>query len=166
MVNDLIKIIQAMVSVHKKLNDLAFEKQDAVKTGDMKALEHVMQQEAPHIQQLRKLENTRMHIVSQWQENKGLVKESVTIDQLLPLFPEKERNELEDWSTRLIEEIIRLKEQNDLNEQLLEDSLRFVNVTLDAMRPQNSFNNYSGKGPSTDDDDFTPGNNSLFDSKA
>ncbi|AOM81899.1 flagellar protein FlgN [Salisediminibacterium beveridgei] len=165
MVNDLIKIIQAMVTVHQTLNDLAVAKQDAVKKGDMKDLEAVMQKEAPLIQKLRKLENTRMHLISQWQDEKGLVKEGVTIDQLLPLFPEKESRELEAWSTRLIEQMIRLKEQNDLNEQLLEDSLRFVNVTLDAMRPQNHFNNYSGNGPE-DDDDFKSGDHSLFDSKA
>ncbi|ADH98546.1 flagellar protein FlgN [Salisediminibacterium selenitireducens] len=166
MVHDLINVMKAMVSMHKKLNDLAIDKQNTVKKGDIKALERVMKEEAPIVQQLRKLENTRMHLIDRWQDEKGLVKEAVTMDQLLPLFPEKERTELEDWSVKLIEEMIRLKEQNDLNEQLLEDSLRFVNVTLDSMRPQNTYNNYSGTGPSGDEDDFRPGDNSLFDSKA
>lgn len=163
----LIQIFQAMTVVHERFNEQAVRKEEAIKTGDMEGLDQVMKEESPLIQQLGKLENTRQHLVQQWMKDKGLVKENVTMDHLTPLFPEKEREDLQYWQQRLMTEIHRLKEQNSLNQQLLEDSLRFVNLSLDAMSPQdqNQFISYSGDGEKDDDDDFKPGGRSLFDSK-
>lgn len=164
----LIQIFQAMTVVHERFNEQAVRKEEAIKTGDMEGLDQVMKEESPLIQQLRKLENTRQHLVQQWMKDKGLVKENVTMDHLTPLFPEKEREDLQYWQQRLMTEIHKLKEQNSLNQQLLEDSLRFVNLSLDAMNPQdqNQFISYSGDGEKDDADDFKPGGRSLFDSKA
>jgi flagellar biosynthesis/type III secretory pathway chaperone len=163
----LIQIFQAMTVLHERFNEQAVRKEEAIKTGDMEGLDQIMKDESPLIQQLRKLENTRQHLVQQWMKDKGLVKENVTMDQLMPLFPEKEREDMLYWQQRLMTEIHKLKQQNNLNQQLLEDSLRFVNLSLDAMQPQdqNQFTSYSGDGEKDDDDDFKPGGRSLFDSK-
>ncbi|PYZ92783.1 hypothetical protein CR194_14110 [Salipaludibacillus keqinensis] len=162
---ELIQIFQAMTVVHERFNEQAVRKEEVIKKGDMEGLEQVMKDESPLIQQLRKLENTRHHLVQQWMDEKGLVKENVTMAQLTPLFPEEEREELQYWQQRLMTEIHQLKEQNRLNEQMLQDSLRFVNLSLDAMSPQNQFSSYSGGGEKDDDDGFDPGGRSLFDSK-
>lgn len=46
---------------------------------------------------------------------------------------------------RLIALLNQLKMQNDLNQKLVMNSLQFVNITLDAMRPQRTEQfNYSG----------------------
>lgn len=164
MEQELIQIFQAMTVVHERFNEQAVRKEETIKTGDMEGLDQVMKEESPLIQQLRKLENTRQHLVLQWMKDKGLVKENVTMDQLTPLFPAKEREAVEYWQRRLMTEIDKLKEQNSLNQQLLEDSLRFVNLSLDAMNPQeqNQFTSYSGDGEQDDDEQ---GGRSLFDSK-
>ncbi|WP_416147314.1 flagellar protein FlgN [Salipaludibacillus sp. HK11] len=162
---ELIKIFQAMTVVHERFNEQAIRKEDAIKKGEMDSLEQVMKEESPLIQQLGKLENTRQHLIQQWMKEKGLVKENVTMEQLIPLFPEKDRADLQSWQERLMTEIHKLKDQNELNQQLLEDSLRFVNLSLDAMHPQNQFVSYSGEGEKDDDEGFEPGGRSLFDSK-
>lgn len=166
MVQELIQIFQAMTVVHERFNEQALKKAEVIKKGDIAGLEQVMKDESPLIQQLGKLENTRQHLIQQWLEEKGLVKENVTMEQLIPLFPERDREELNEWQQRLVIEIQKLKEQNELNNQLLEDSLRFVNLSLDEMHPQNQFSSYSGSGKNDDDhDDYDQGNRSLFDSK-
>ncbi|RKL68328.1 hypothetical protein CR203_07560 [Salipaludibacillus neizhouensis] len=165
MVQELIQIFQAMTVVHERFNEQAFKKEEVIKKGDMAGLDQVLKGESALIQHLRKLENTRQHLIQQWMDEKGLVKENVTMDQLLPLLPEKEREDLSNWQNRLVIEIQKLKEQNELNRQMLEDSLRFVNLSLDAMHPQNQFSSYSGTGENEDEDDFDPGKRSLFDSK-
>ncbi|WP_280769576.1 flagellar protein FlgN [Salipaludibacillus daqingensis] len=165
MEQELIQIFQAMTVLHERFNEQAVRKEEVIKTGDMQGLEQVMKDESPLIQHLRKLENTRQHLVQEWMKEKGLVKENVTMEQLTPLFPEKDREDLLYWQQRLMTEIQKLKEQNNLNQQLLEDSLRFVNLSLDAMNPQNQFTSYSGAGEKEDDDEIDPGGRSLFDSK-
>ncbi|SES30264.1 FlgN protein [Salipaludibacillus aurantiacus] len=166
MVEQLIQIFQAMTVVHERFNEQAARKEEVIKKGDMPGLEQVMKEESPLIQQLRKLENTRQRLVQEWLEQKGIIKEDITMDKLIPLFPEKEREDLQYWQQRLMTEIHKLKDQNELNEQLLEDSLRFVNLSLDAMSPQNQFAGYGGDGSNDDGEDFGPGGRSLFDSKA
>lgn len=163
---ELTQIFQAMTTVHERFNEQALKKEEAIKKGDMAGLDQVLKDESALLQHLRKLENSRQHLILQWMNEKELVKENVTMEQLLPLLPEKEREELSDWQKRLLIEIQKLKDQNELNRQMLEDSLRFVNLSLDAMHPQNQFSSYSGTGKNEDEDDFDPDKRSLFDSKA
>ncbi|MFA9558920.1 flagellar protein FlgN [Evansella sp. AB-rgal1] len=165
MKHEIITIFQALTGVHEKFNENALEKQDAVKKGDMPALENVMKEETVLIQQLRKLENTREHVVNAWMIDKGFVKEDVTMDKLLQFFPEEERQELLLWQQRLVSEIEKLKHQNELNRKLLEESLRFVNISLDAMYPRGEYENYQ-RPTSHKVQDVGMEGKSLFDSKA
>lgn len=159
-----VQIIQAMTVLHEKFNKSAKEKLTVIKEGDMTALERIMKDESVLIQQLHKLEATRLHEVEVLAAGKGLVKEDVTIETLLPFFSEGERKEVEHWQDRLLSEIMELKQQNDLNQQLLEESLRFVNMSLDAMQPQSQFENY--QVPNMKNKENTDTKHSLFDSKA
>ncbi|MBU9711766.1 flagellar protein FlgN [Evansella tamaricis] len=164
---ELITIFQAMTALHERFNDKALQKQEAVKKGDIPGLEKVMKEESALIQQLRKLETTRQHAVKTWMEEKGLVKEDITMDALLQFFPEEERKELQHWQQRLVMEIKKLKEQNELNQQLIEESLRFVNISLETVQPQQQFGNYHRpSGKTGEDDDLGSGTRPLFDSKA
>ncbi|MDQ0254527.1 flagellar biosynthesis/type III secretory pathway chaperone [Evansella vedderi] len=162
---ELIQIFQVLTVVHEQMNEKALLKQEAVKKGNIPELEQVMKEEAALIQKLRKLENTRLHAVGLWMKEKGFVEETATMETLLKYFPERLRPELEEWSQRLVAEITKLKHQNELNQQLIEESLRFVNMSLDSMNPQQEFGNYK-RPQDKGDNDFESTGRSLFDSKA
>nr|WP_175476070.1 flagellar protein FlgN [Evansella caseinilytica] len=165
MTEEFIQIFNEITEVHEAIYAAAVRKQEGIVTGEMSKLEEVLKEESALIQQLRKLENTRQHLVQRYVEEKGLETENITMEKLLPFFPEAEQEELYDRQQQLLQIIGKLKEQNELNQQLLEDSLSFVTMSLDAFTPQNEFNNYrhpSGK----QEDDFEPGGRSLFDTKA
>src|SRR5690554_2452611 len=145
---EIVTIFKALTAVHEKFNEKAIEKQEAVKKGNMQALDQLLKEESALIQQLGKLENTRQHVVNAWMQEKGFVKENVTFEQLMKFFTEENKEELLHWEQRLVQEITKLKQQNELNQQLIEESLRFVNMSLDAMQPKQEFSNYhnpSGK---------------------
>jgi flagellar biosynthesis/type III secretory pathway chaperone len=165
-VEQLIQILQAMTVVHERFNEQAIRKEAVIKKGNIDALEKIMKEESPFIQKLRKLENARQTVIHQWMEEKNIRKEEVTMVQLLPLFPESEREQLQYWQQKLMTEIHTLKHQNDLNHQLLEDSLRFVNFSIDVMSPQTPFSSYSPDGRNEDLEDMEGNGPSLFDSKA
>lgn len=164
---EIITIFKALTAVHEKFNEKAIKKEEAVKKNDIPTLNELLKEESALIQQLRKLENTRQHVVHAWMQEKGFVKEDVTFEQLLKFFPEEHKEELQQWKERLVSEITKLKDQNELNQQLIEDSLRFVNMSLDAMQPQQEFSNYQKPTSSRRgmDEDIGFGNRSLFDSK-
>ncbi|MCR6095060.1 flagellar protein FlgN [Salipaludibacillus agaradhaerens] len=166
MVEQLIQILQAMTVVHERFNEQAVRKEEIIKKGNIEGLEQIMKEESPFIQKLRKLENARQTVIRQWMEDKGIFEEEVTMAHLLPLFPESEREQLHYWQQRLMTEIHTLKQQNDLNHQLLEDSLRFVNFSIDVMSPKTPFSSYSHDGRNEDFEDKEGSGPSLFDSKA
>ncbi|MBU9721730.1 MULTISPECIES: flagellar protein FlgN [Bacillaceae] len=158
-------ILQTMTALHKKFNDKALEKQEIVKKGDMPGLEKLMKEESVLIQQLRKLESTRHHFVTKMLEEKGIVKEDVTMERIMSFFSEEDQKELGVWQHHLVTEITKLQQQNELNNQLIEESLRFVNISLEAVHPQQQFGNY--QRPDEKQDEYRdPGTRSIFDSKA
>ena len=168
MSDQLVQVMQALTSVHERFNEQAAKKEKAIQQGDMPELDAIMKAESPLIQQLRKLENTRMYLVQEWMRENGVVKENITMDQLLPMFPGEQRGELQYWAERLMDEIGKLRERNERNQLLLQDSLKFVNMSLDAMTEDNrSFAGYSDTGSADNETGLADGpGRSLFDSKA
>lgn len=163
---ELLTIFQAMTVLHEEFNKKALEKQEAVKTGNMASLDQIIKDESMLVSKLRKLEYTREQTVKMWMQERGIVSEDVTMEHLLQFFPEEDRKTLQYWQRRLITEINKLKEQNEFNQQLIEESLRFVNMSLDSFHPQKEYGNYNHPGAkSTDKDDYEAGGRSLFDSK-
>ncbi|ADU31867.1 flagellar protein FlgN [Evansella cellulosilytica] len=166
-VQSIIRIFQGLVLIHEKLNEQALAKQTVVTKGEIPALEKLMKEETVLVKQLQKLEITRRNVVEQWLQEKGLVKENVTMHELIDLFPAEHKKELHELEEKLVAEIEKLKQQNELNQQLIEESLRFVNMSLGAMYPQKEFGNYRRPDQRSEhDDDFEAGGPSIFDSKA
>ncbi|QKS72359.1 flagellar protein FlgN [Paenalkalicoccus suaedae] len=159
-----VTVFQAFVVVHQRLNEQAAEKAQIIKNGDIKALDELIKKETPLIHQLRKLENTRQQLVSNWLNERGIIADDVTMQTIIPTFSDETQKKLNRLQEQLVVEITTLKEQNEVNRSLLEDSLKFVNLSLDTFQPQNQFNDYSN-GQAGDDDGPETGR-SLFDSKA
>ncbi|SES00145.1 flagellar protein FlgN [Salisediminibacterium halotolerans] len=168
MTKQLVQVMEALTKVHQQLNQQAKRKEQAIIQGDMAELEDVMKAESPLIQQLRKLENTRLYLVKNWKEANGIFKEDATMDELLPHFEESVRSELSYWSDQLVSEVRALQVQNERNQLLINDSLKFVNMSLDLMTVGNeTYAGYSGTGEAADDAEADAGPvRSLFDSKA
>lgn len=163
MTEDLKKIFQALIIVHQRLLEQAERKEEIVKKGDIPALDQLMKEEMPIITQLNKLENARHATVQKWLQNQGVIAADATMAQLAPAFSPEDQEVFAELQETLIKEVEKLQSQNELNKQLLEDSLRFINLSLDTARPQSQFTSYSGKGGSDEDEQQ---GRALFDSKA
>lgn len=155
--------MEKFVQIHQTFNQLANEKTDCLKKGDISHLRSLMQKESAQLKLLQKGEQERIRLVQFFMHGKGLVTEGGTITELLPHLKEAEREELISLQKKLIEEITKLKQQNELNQQLIQDSLRFVNLSLDMIQPDIDTGNY---GRSSKEDDEPIHGRSLFDSKA
>jgi flagellar biosynthesis/type III secretory pathway chaperone len=154
---ELISILQAHVKLHESLYKLAERKTEALKKNDIDALSALMKDEQKHILAIRQLEERRMRWLKEVFPNEPIM----TITRCLELADELERGELRQWHGRLTEAIARLKQANELNKQLLEQSLQFVTAMIDVMMPSaqpiayNKENEYEA-----------PPNRSIFESKA
>lgn len=156
-------VLADMIKLHKIFNELAIEKTGIIKKGDMPALDQLLKKETLLIKQLKKLEQDRLFVVNEYLSNKGMAKEDVTMDELIESATLEEQDVLQRLQKGLLSEIKMLQEHNELNQQLIQDSLRFVNLSLDLIAPDPEEVNYqrpTQKG-------YSEGSGrSIFDSKA
>lgn len=132
MTEAIVQIIEEMVAIHRTLNALAKEKTDAVIKGDFKTLDRIINREEAETARLSQLEQKRMRLV---EEATGLPGERATFSALIEAAPEEERERLRDLQKALAHEVFHLKAQNDLNQDLLKQSLEWVELNQKLFMP-------------------------------
>lgn len=128
-------ILQQQIKLHKSLLELAKRKTAVIKENELDQLNQLIKDEQKHIQAIGALEMKRQQIQTQ--------------------------EDVQSEKDELLQVIIDLKAVNELNQDLLTQSMQFVSLNLDLMMPQPDSINYSKK----DSEDDQPVR-SMFDSQA
>lgn len=164
-VQPIISVLEKLEKMHKSLFELAIQKTEIVKKGDMDELNTMLKNEQSHIAAIEQLEQQRQQLVMDYLDAKGIVfaDTPTVLDVIEAAELEQEREQLTSVRERLISVIDDLRQQNDLNQKLVFQSLQFVHMTLDMMRPNQEQMNYSGKVANTNN---VVSKKSLFDSQA
>ena len=162
----IIGTLEKLEKMHRSLYELALKKTDLVKSNQIEELDHILKTEQAHVAAIETLEQQRQVQVKQYLLNKGISHTGTpTVAQVVEAAHEEPLlAELKELRERLMEVIETLKEQNDLNQKLVFQSLQFVNLSLNMMRPQLQEQvNYSDKEVLGQN---TVGKKSYFDSQA
>jgi len=138
----LITTIEKLYKLHRSLYEMAVKKTEIIKVGDIESLQNMVKEENAHISAIRKLEDVRQKSTIAICQDR----ENPTISDCIEKFNGPEKDTLIKISEQLTETILDLKEQNYLNQQLIHQSLQFVNMSLNLLRPQPNSINY---GPPT-----------------
>lgn len=157
----LITILEKQHKLYSSLYQISLQKTEIVKKGDIPALNLLMKNEQKHITSITMLENQRLN------EMKNLFPEQAelpTISECVELANPAQQTILQKIYTQLIDVLQKTKEQNNLNQQLLNQSLQFVNFSLNLFQPK--LDNYS-YGSKTGTQPQKPANSvSIFNSQA
>lgn len=153
--------ISKLVEIHEQLLKLSNEKTTLVKEGNVEELQPILVNERKVVQQLEKAEEERQKEVASWFVNHGVSIDEATLTNLLNhVKSEAEKKELEQAAVHLSEVIEKLKQQEELNMALIQQSMQFVQLSIDLLSPSLKNMNYGNdNGPSDV-------NRSVFDSKA
>lgn len=164
-VQPIISILEKLEKMHSSLLQLANEKTELVKKGDMDELDSIIKNEQSHVAAIEVLEKQRQQMVTDYLRAKGIALSGTpTVAQVIEAAEtEEERYQLEDIRNQLSAVIDNLRKQNDLNQKLVFQSLQFVNMSLDMLRPRPEEINYSGKPTRSE---TTAPKKSMFDSQA
>ncbi|MGL4346199.1 MAG: flagellar protein FlgN [Cellulosilyticaceae bacterium] len=162
---DLEEVLQEQKLCYEGLYTLATYKTEAVMHKQLELLEQIVNKEEEFIGRMNYLEKKRESILKDIALVTGLPYQTLTITDLVrKMGKETEISEkLLDVRTQILEHIEKLKLQNDLNKQLIEQSLEYVNFTVNAIQTTQLSHIPSGYGkpgqPQTID------TRSFFDSK-
>lgn len=152
--------LNELIDVHSNLLQVSVKKTNAVKDGEIEILQKLLVQEQKLIRLSEQAERKRQGSVEAWALQAGVTLEDTTVTKMMQHLTEPEQRELETAATTLTELVTKLKQQEQLNQVLISQSLQFVQLSLDLLSPTLKNMNY-GSGASAGTSDH-----SVFDSKA
>lgn len=135
---DLISSLEKLLKLHKSLYEIAVKKTECIKVGDMDTLNRMLKDEQTLVKEIDKWENVRMQHVRNMLPNV----DSPSVRDCIEYTTGEEKVQLEEKANLLTEVILELKERNSLNQQLVYQSLQFVNFSLNLLMPQPESINY------------------------
>lgn len=126
----------ALIKEHRVLLGMSEQKTQMLKKNDASALQQLVRDERRQVQRITRIERERHQ---QAAALAGTAPENaVSIDALKPLASEEERMQLEALQYELIQVMTTLQHQEELNRAMLEDAMKYTQVMLSAMQPQES----------------------------
>lgn len=160
----LYELLDNLIQLHKALYTLAMQKKEVLVKGDVDELVAITRQEQKLIKGVTAVETARLNAVKELTTEKGLTPQEGTLAELIKLTTSaEEKLRLTSCRNELSRIVTELKEANELNQQLLEQSLSFVNMTLDLITdtPEDDF--IYGKPTA---DTYRQANRTFFNKKA
>lgn len=155
--------LEKILKLHKSLNEIAKRKTDIIIKSDADALKLILKDENKHIQAIQKLSSELSDIGNAILDSDE-ISGAATISAIIENAESHDKMKLQKVKADLEEQVDVLKRQNNLNQDLLEQSLQFVNLSLDLLIPDLDTFNYSSNNESNED--ISQNKRSLFDSKA
>ncbi|WP_010631875.1 flagellar protein FlgN [Sporolactobacillus vineae] len=145
-------LINQLISVHRELYTIAAAKTEAIKTGDGKAVARLSKEEMPLVSRLQRLEERRIAEVAADLPDRAPTDPAPTFsDWEAVAVSERERPEWKKLYLELAGSVLRLKQANALNQELLRQSIQWVRLSMNLLRPQPQPGNYtdprSGQNP-------------------
>ncbi|GEN35045.1 MULTISPECIES: flagellar protein FlgN [Aneurinibacillus] len=167
--NDLytvIEILERLITEHERMLKLARHKKDTLIKGDIDELARILQFESRCINTIQSLELEREKHISLYLMRRGIRRETFYLSDLIEIAGSPEiKRELSRCQKQLGDVIKELQGLNELNQKLIEQSLSFVNFTLEEMTAPPEEPVYQNS-KATRPNPYTKHSGGFFDSKA
>lgn len=150
LIEELINIIEEETGCYETFLKLANNKKDVIINGDLPSLQDITKKEQELAGQLLRLEKKRISNLEDICLVTNRKKEEMTVANLINMLDnqESEKNALEKASNRLQNILEEVKLTNETNRKLIEQSLEFIDFTMNAIQSSrgNINNSYEQKG--------------------
>jgi flagellar biosynthesis/type III secretory pathway chaperone len=157
----LVTVMERLLDLHKDLLNKANQKTTIIEKGDIDALNTLIKEEQKLLPTINKFEQVRQQVVRSFLTPFHVEEENFTISTCLQYIDESKKGKLAVLREELLGVAQTLQKQNELNSQLVKQSLQFVHMSLDMFYPKTPEFNY---GPPKQSGQSTL--NSLFNRKA
>lgn len=131
------KVLVEEIVVYKELLEVIDKKTDILVKGDIKELDELTTKEHDIINRLGKFENLREKVIFNIQHRMG-IKNDLDVTKLLEMLGEEEGKELSSLRDELLDVLSQIKDKNQLNSSLIQDSLEYINLNINLMTQNNT----------------------------
>lgn len=127
-------LLDNLIQLHKALYTLAMQKKEVLIKGEIDELVAITRKEQQLIKGITAAETERQQVVKELSAEKGFPLQEGRLAELIKLTTSaEEKQRLTSYREELTRVVTQLQHANDLNQQLLKQSLSFVNMTLDLL---------------------------------
>jgi len=164
-IDHIVNSLEKLTEIHRDLLKISLRKTQAITDGLADQLQKVLQEEQIKIQHLIQAESKREKLVNQWFLKEDSLEKERTITNMLSLLLDNEKKQrLEKVTIELTKAITQLKNQEQLNEALIQQSMHFIQTSLNMLKPSIQSMNYDRQ---QEKDKQKPlQDQSIFDSRA
>jgi len=165
----LIKVIDDLFKLQLDMIELANHKKEVLISGDIDELSKIIRQEASWVKKLSKLEEERIAAVKQLLKERKLSNDNINILELIMVLESPiEREQLTELNLKLTGSIEEIQRLNDLNTQLIKQSLDFIENTINTIIGEDRQHSYTYGRPTMKQTEVTGMSSpkSIFDKKA
>ncbi|GAK41262.1 hypothetical protein TCA2_3753 [Paenibacillus sp. TCA20] len=133
--NQLIVALQKLIVTHRQMLHTAEVKREAIVKNDTDTLIKLLNQESMIMKQIQSQEAERSEAVGAFLLERGIKsKLNLNISEISRLvFDVEDKRRLQEVQNELSNTLRELKEVNDLNQRLVEQSLAFIDYSLDVL---------------------------------
>lgn len=132
----LVDLLEKYLTVHEQLLQSSRKKTEILKKGDMEALTAIVKEEQKMLAFISQMEKKRIELVNGLAREQDGSGQNFNLAACIKLAPPPEQAMLKKLQDELLKVMLELKEVNQLNQQLTQQSLHFVNMTLHLIFPQ------------------------------
>lgn len=164
-IQTVIQTLHDLNAIHETLLELGEQKREVLVANQVNELTRITNEESKLMKQVSECEQRWLAGVARFLNERGLERDpSITMSELIKLVTiEDDKQALQGAQQQLLATMDKLNDVNALNQQLIEQSLSFIDYTLDLLTEDTSellgYSNPSDKPK-------TARNNTIFDTKA
>ncbi|WP_017184921.1 flagellar protein FlgN [Alkalibacillus haloalkaliphilus] len=164
LIESIIEKLEKINQLNESLYQLSQDKTERLKNNDLEAFNELLIKERKHAQAIDQLEAKRVQETDAWFQQNDLSDQEQTITNIIENLKDGEHKQrLETLYEKLVFILANLKQQEQLNHDLTQQSLQYLELTLDLIKPTYQKDlNY--RKPQQETNQTT--NRSVFDSKA
>jgi len=134
-VTGLIHTMNQMIQIHQTLLELSQQKTSILVANQVDKLNQIVNKERNIIKEIKELDNRRIDEINEFLLEKGYKPNpKITIEDFSKLvFKADEKHSIKEAQEKLLRIIGKLKEHSQLNQSLIEQSLAFIEYSLDIV---------------------------------
>ncbi len=130
---DLLEIMDKESQIYAELTEIEKQKKKIIIENDVKALDAITKKEQGFVKTIVNLEDLRAQVIDGFCKFRNIPKID-TIDEIMEYLDAEEKVQLKEKSNTLAGVINNILEVNDLNTKLLEQSIEYINYTMELAR--------------------------------
>ncbi|MDF2989312.1 MAG: FlgN protein [Eubacterium sp.] len=144
MVAKLTEVLNKENEIYDTLYKLSNNKTDLIVGGKVQELENIVKIEQSLVIKIAKLEDQREKIVGELCTILGQKPEDITISELTARLGDEKSTLLKECQDKMLKNIDKLKNTNDLNSRLIKNSLEYIDFSINMMTSIDTVNNSYG----------------------